>query len=224
MNRRTEYVEIQRNENWIYGAAHHYGTDDKEESRPTPWLKLTDRTHKRVCWFTYPAAKSYLAGVPEQVVKELQDIFDESWIDFVYRFKIISSSEYIGMEDLGKLCLNELKEHIIKISTVTIRNILECLHFGVFEKRHLREIIERVSTKEFWWDVVADEKYAAADTSEFDQVVEALVEEHREKLRDPKLINWVVGQVMKATRGKANPAEIKAKVEDLIHGLPFIEK
>jgi aspartyl-tRNA(Asn)/glutamyl-tRNA(Gln) amidotransferase subunit B len=55
------------------------------------------------------------------------------------------------------------------------------------------------------------------DTDAIDQVIEAIIADHPDKVEQlrskPTLLGWFVGQAMKASGGKANPAALNARLK-----------
>lgn len=66
----------------------------------------------------------------------------------------------------------------------------------------------------------ADKSYWAQDTSELDEIIELVYNRERDKIQnsDPnKIVNWFVGQVMKETRGTADPSVVHERISKHIN-------
>ena len=217
---------------------YHYGwTQNTASDRQVPWSKLTDEAHTRQFWFLQPPAGIFAQWGCEVLqtkrYDELQTFFESDWvggINYIYysmngdssRFKIIVNWILGPVSEI----LNEWE--------VDSENIWEILHpsvmselCGIFQtdgfvrsksKDAVHDVMHGFGTE----SIKNDPDYWAGDDSELDDLINTVYEEVKEKVlagNPDKIGNWLVGQVMKAARGKADPAAVRGKVQILIKGL-----
>lgn len=67
-------------------------------------------------------------------------------------------------------------------------------------------------------EIITDPLYKAADESAIDSTLDRIISENPEQFEkakvDPKVIQWFVGQMMKAMQGKAKPPMVIAKMQE----------
>lgn len=85
----------------------------------------------------------------------------------------------------------------------------------LIEKKHFKDITRRwLFGEKSLYDLLKDPRYAKADDSLVDSAVESVYNEHGHKYDGTeKIFNWLVGQVMKATQGKAQAAAVREKLK-----------
>lgn len=85
---------------------------------------------------------------------------------------------------------------------------------GWIEKKHFKDFTRRwLMGEKSFRELLDDPKYAKADESVVDNAIEEVYNEHGSKYDGTdKVLNWLVGQVMKKTQGKAQAASVKEKM------------
>lgn len=85
---------------------------------------------------------------------------------------------------------------------------------GKIEKKHFKDITKRWLMGEgHIIDLLLDPRYVKADDSAVDTAVETVYNEHGNKYDGTdKIFNWLVGQVMKLTAGKAQASVVREKL------------
>lgn len=86
--------------------------------------------------------------------------------------------------------------------------------YEIFEKKHFKDITRRwLMGEASIREILNDPKYVKADESVVDTAVEEVYSEHGSKYDGTdKLFNWLVGQVMKKTQGKAQASTVREKL------------
>lgn len=95
--------------------------------------------------------------------------------------------------------------------------------FGEFEKYGYNELFYLGVNKSFDHildDILKNPKYVLSDDSEIDEIVKKVVEDNKEQFdkikTDPRMVNWFVGQCMKAGKGKLSPQIAKDKITAML--------
>ena len=85
---------------------------------------------------------------------------------------------------------------------------------GSIEKKHFKDITRRWLYGEApMLTILSDPRYAKADDSVVDTAVEEVYHEHHSKYDGTdKVLNWLVGQVMKKTQGRAQASSVREKL------------
>ena len=100
----------------------------------------------------------------------------------------------------------------------TVREYMVRLTRGDFTKQDGKDIVARLTAGESAKVIYSDDKYKKVDG--IDSVVKMIYEANADKFLDSKSKNkmgaWLVGQVMKETKGKCDPAEVRLIVDQLL--------
>ncbi|MEF3254665.1 MAG: Asp-tRNA(Asn)/Glu-tRNA(Gln) amidotransferase GatCAB subunit B, partial [Deferribacterales bacterium] len=169
---------------------------------------------------------SNLYGLPEYDVeilsssKELYDYFIET-VQIYYNPKSISN--WIQTEILR--VMNETGKGIrgINITPTYLAEIIELIDKSVISVKIAKEVIEDVINTGKSPKKIVDEKglVQIADESELEKIVKKVLENspkevERFKSGEKKLTGFFVGQIMKETKGKANPKIVNELLEKLL--------
>lgn len=165
-------------------------------------------------------------------ITELSDLFDDD-INLFYYIAGCIQEHTDWASDAVKLILgpvaarmNELKVDASKIYSVIrphyIFHYLECLHQGKFNKSFAKEFfaewIESHKSAHGKENIVLAlnklcEKYSVSDNNKIKETVENVFSTNPEQVQkakdDPKLVNWLVGQGMKLSKGQFAASELK---------------
>lgn len=105
-----------------------------------------------------------------------------------------------------------------KIQPNVVRDYLTRLSQGQFTKQDGKDILARIEAGEDPTVVYADKKYEKI--AGIDTVVKTIYDANADKFTDPntrdRMASWLVGQVMKETKGKCNPQEVKTIIDLLL--------
>ena len=168
-------------------------------------------------------------------LEEFEDLCNDNLEDGIYYFINSAYDEHEQYPDLKELTLtwilgtmaeimNERK--ISKLSSVTSALHLNMFLIALVEKK-FNETKAKDAFRDFITDcdierIIADSKYQVADQSIVNSAIETVIANNAEQFEkartDAKLVNWLVGQVMKIVAGRAAAPEVRdamlAKLRD----------
>lgn len=229
--------ETSRDEIWIKGSTFDANPDGSKGRWLSDWLKLTDEAYDKAFWFVgQPEVIAKRLGVETtpQRAKEFDDLMDGNLDGWYYIYDCSESTR--PRDDSLKWVMNsigtEMKnsgedgEAAVKNRTKFKQiaevfpawmssEVLGLIKDHVFDLKKAKDILKRVIEGENYYDVVRDLKYFNDDDPEsFVDIVFARSADQVEKAKaDPKLVNWLVGQVMKEAKGKASAADVQEIVK-----------
>jgi aspartyl-tRNA(Asn)/glutamyl-tRNA(Gln) amidotransferase subunit B len=149
-----------------------------------------------------------------------------------------------GSGNVAKLCanwiagpvsakLNETGAGIenVRISATQLRNLVERVADGTISSKIAREVFDAIWSGEAQGDAAADaviEKRGLrqiSDSGELEKIADQVLAANPQQVADyrsgkEKAFNSLVGQVMKATRGKANPQQVNEILKRKLGALP----
>ncbi len=68
--------------------------------------------------------------------------------------------------------------------------------------------------------IMQDPKYKILDQNIVDAAINKVIADNPEMVAkakaDPRMVNWIVGQIMKACQGQAKAPEVKAKIDEIL--------
>jgi Asp-tRNA(Asn)/Glu-tRNA(Gln) amidotransferase B subunit len=169
---------------WIRGTDVRYDNRDQIEA-VTSWVRLTDEWKPEVP--DRGPTLPYARDIAKVLINEGQSLADEFGVNYLH-----------------------------EIVPLWVIRFLFHVMFGekVLDRRHFKDVVTRWLMGEgSLLEVLSDEKYARADTSEVDRIIEQVRTEHADKVDgSEKMANWLTGQVMRLTGGKADPAYVKERM------------
>ena len=183
--------------------------------------------------------KNTMPILPDQLKKKYMDMgLNEYDADVLLQFKHVSDfyNECVQVYNQPKTVCNWITTEImarIKTDTgagpilIDVKNLVWLMK-TVDEKK-----INRLSAKDILSQIWGTDKQAEEeakkqnliidiDTSALDGIVKKIVENNPNVVaqykaeKDPKILNFFVGQCMKETRGKANAGDVMAKIKEII--------
>ncbi len=225
---RIETIEDSRDDRWIHGRTLRYDRNGRLEAT-IPWVRITDEYHAKKFWFLRDP-QELLAESGMQVsaenAKYLQKIWEEDWVAGAHYFFAACYEIRDHAEDVAKIIINdlsamanELNLHVERLLEAHEVNELATALFRdkLFDKKHLRAIVERFLTTEPLEEILKDPAFAKADNSFVDTVIAEAHAELGDKLDGTdKMFNWFVGQIMRRTQGKADASYVKTAVQKII--------
>ena len=125
-------------------------------------------------------------------------------------------ANYITNELLSKLSADGREFDESPISALDISALVELIETGVISSKIAKDVFERMWAGEGRpADIVEREGLRqVTDTGAIEAAIDAIIAANPDKAaavkEKPQAIGWFVGQVMKATGGKANPAAVNA--------------
>jgi hypothetical protein len=216
------------------GDYHHGWTQNDENSPQLPWMKLTVEAHTRVFWFLQPPVELFQQWGWEELTSkrydELQSFFDSEWVRGINYIYYATNGDAESFKPIVNWLLGPISE-ILNEWEVSGSAIWDILHpselseiYSVFRtngfiKSKAKDAIHDLMHG-FTIDTIRnDPDYWAGDDSELDKLIQSVYEDNKDTIlagNPDKIGNWLVGQVMKASRGKADPAAVRGKVVILI--------
>ena len=161
-----------------------------------------------------------------------------------YDAKIITSSKHMAdiFEATTKLCgkpkkvsnwlmveaMRLMKEHEmdpeeLRFSPVNLAKIIELVESGTINGSVAKEVFEIVFDKDIDPEQYVEEKglKSVNDEGELRDAVQRVIEENPQSVEDyhggkEKALGYLVGQTMKATKGKANPGMVNKLLKELL--------
>ena len=107
------------------------------------------------------------------------------------------------------------------VSSKQLASLLDQLHDGKISRKIARQVLELMWNTETLPDVIVAEKGLGqiSDTSALESMVDAVLEANPKQVTDyrngnDKLFNFFVGQLMKQTKGQANPNQLKTILQE----------
>ena len=156
----------------------------------------------------------------------IQKIFEDDWINGVYYVVAACDDIREHADAIAKLIINDLSA-LANERNIAIRKMIHPLSANQlfkmvfrddqFEKRYFREIAGRLIDGTDISEILNDPKYAKEDLSKLKSIAIQVIEEHLDKIDgSDKINNWIMGQVMKALKGRGDPSVIRAILPELI--------
>lgn len=216
------------------GNWHHGWSQTDKNSPQVPWMSLTTEAHTRAFWFLQPPVDIFAQWDCETLQSkrydELQTFFETDWvngINYIYysmngdasRFKIIVNwllgpiSEILNEWEVSGSVIWDI------LHPSELSEMYSIFRTNGFIKSKAKDAIHDLMHGFTIDTIKGDEDYWAGDDTELDKLIQAVYEDNKEKVlagNPDKIGNWLVGQVMKASRGKADPAAVRGKVVTLI--------
>ena len=226
----TEILSV--DDNWVKGRTTRYASSGSIEA-VTEWVRITDNAHRKSFWFLYSPNKVFdpigIEISPENW-SYIQKIHEEDWIDganYVYDCCTFPFDLRHHSNEIAKLIINDVMA-ITKdfgdvgprfIAPSFIINTLASVMFETknVDRKHFSSILRRWLLGER--DILLDPVYDKADTSLVDNFIAEVYDLNKDKFDGTdKVLNWLVGQVMKMAKGKADASYVKEKIREIHSG------
>lgn len=175
--------------------------------------------HKKERFIREYGLPEYDAGVLTQS-KELAQFYEET---NKYAKDPKQVSNWIMGDVLRRLKDEELEIEDLKFSPKDLADLLEFANSGKISnnigKKVLREMFEKGGKPE---DIIKEQGLIQiSDEGELKEIVKRVLEENQQSVIDykngkDKALGFIIGQVMKATKGKANPQLVNKLVREMI--------
>jgi Asp-tRNAAsn/Glu-tRNAGln amidotransferase B subunit (PET112 homolog) len=151
-------------------------------------------------------------------LKELGDFFQEA-TKYTKEYKALSN--WLLNDVLGFMNENQIEE--IPITPQHLAKLVELIKQDVISTKIAKEVIKEMLTSKKDPDVIIEEKglKQISNEDEIKAVVISVLEkfpQERERLKngEEKLIGFLVGEVMKITKGKANPKLVNKLIRECL--------
>ena len=152
--------------------------------------------------------------------KKFADLF-EATTEICKKPKKVSN--WIMGEIIRLLKENEMDPEDIKFSPVNLAKVIELADSGAINSTVAKEVFEQVFKNDIDPDKYVEEKglKTVNDASELKAVVEQVIKDNPQSVEDyrngkEKAIGFLVGQTMKAMKGKANPGMVNQILKELL--------
>merc|ERR1711916_44137 len=133
-------------------------------------------------------------------------------------------ANFIQSEILGHVTLDGLQANV-PVTAEHLATLLTCVHKGEITGKMAKEVFEAMRTSGKTAPEIIEEKglKTVSDVGELENVVQSILEKSASQVasyRDgnQKLLGYFVGQVMKATSGKADPKVVNQVLKRLLEG------
>ena len=141
--------------------------------------------------------------------KELADFYEET-ISLGANPKL--SSNWLTSNILGYLNKYDLTIKDIYLTPKMLVDLIKMIEDGKISSKQSKEVIVKIIEEETTPQTIVKESGMTqiTDEAELTAIVKEIMEENKEQIeaykKQPRLLDYFVGQMMKKTRGKANPA------------------
>ena len=153
--------------------------------------------------------------------KSMSEFFDET-VKLLTKAKASTCANIMLGEFSAQLKSNNCNIADKPISPQQLSSLLEALATGVISHKIAKIIMEKMwGNKKSANEIIETEGLAqVSDSGELETIVEALIKNNQSQFEEykngnMKMFNYFIGQVMKQTKGRANPAEVKSILEKL---------
>lgn len=192
--------------------------------------KIPYMTVKDPLWFSMTTRDKWnVLGFPHislYKIKEFELITERYPIDAIYYLDFVAGEDKLKYGEpvfnwlLGPMLelMNELYYSQFKqlISGIKLHEFIYALVDGKFNKAKAKEAFKEFLTTLNIDDIINNKKYQMADLSVIDNAITKVISNNPDVIekikKDARLINWLVGQVMKECQGKANALDVKEKI------------
>lgn len=223
----ASYVD-RTDDRFEYGHTDRFGSRGELENR-TDWVRIVSSYHEKVFWFLRPPFEVFAdqgRDISAENCKYFEDVFGEDVVGgYYYVMSATSGSNVVHSDRIASLIFNDVMalakampnlDWVKAISPIWIGACAQSM-FATrrIDRKYFQTMTRRMLTGEGWIEILSDEMYAIADTSLVDTAIEAVLAENPGKLDgSEKMLNWMVGQVMRRTQGKADASYVKEKLND----------
>jgi aspartyl-tRNA(Asn)/glutamyl-tRNA(Gln) amidotransferase subunit B len=152
--------------------------------------------------------------------KKMSDIFEET-VNLGASAKKVSN--YLMGETMRLLKEHDMEIEDIKFSPINLAKLIKLIEAGTINSSVAKEVFEKIFDDDIDPDKYIEENGLKMDNDEdgLRKILEEIVANNPQSVEDyhngkEKAIGFLVGQAMKATKGKANPAIINKILKELL--------
>jgi len=153
--------------------------------------------------------------------KSLSQFFDET-IQFIKQAKAKTAANMLLGEFSALLNVHDANVEDNNLSVTQFVGVLEALAAGKISHKIAKIVLEKMWGTELLADEIIEREGLGqvTDSSELEAIVKEIINNNQSQFAvykegDMKMFNFFVGQVMKQTKGRANPAQVKSILEKL---------
>ena len=132
-------------------------------------------------------------------------------------------SNWLMVETMRLLKENEMEPEDLSFSPENLAKLIELAEAGTINSTVAKEVFEEVFKNDIDPDKYVEEKglKTVNDEGELRSVIEQVIKDNPQSVEDyhngkKKAIGFLVGQTMKAMKGKANPAMVNQILQELL--------
>ena len=152
--------------------------------------------------------------------KKMADIFEATTAICKKPKKV---SNWLMVETMRLLKENEMEPEDLSFSPENLAKLIELTEAGTINSTVAKEVFEEVFKNDIDPDKYVEEKglKTVNDEGELRSVIEQVIKDNPQSVEDyhngkKKAIGFLVGQTMKAMKGKANPAMVNQILQELL--------
>ena len=153
-------------------------------------------------------------------VKKLADVF-EATTELCKKPKKVSN--WLMGETMRLLKEHDMDPEDIKFSPINLAKVIELTEAGTINSSVAKEVFEKVFTEDIDPDKYVEEKglKTVNDEGALRETIEKIIQDNPQSVEDyrngkEKAIGFLVGQTMKAMKGKANPGMVNKILKELL--------
>lgn len=198
------------------------------DSKRLKSLQLTKEEHTKTFWMLrdpYELLIELGYTISENHANLLEMYIEGKWTDTCYWFTAACLDKSMG-NDIVKFMIGPLRElmnenDIVKLSyfklsfhAIDFGLLVKAINDKIITAAMGKDILRRMYGGELLDNLLQDEKYKVTSENDVMVFINAAIEANPDQVNDlkagkDKLLMWLVGQVMKASKGKANATNVK---------------
>ncbi len=218
---KNEVVKIE--DGWIHGFCTY------DDGMRIPYMKMEETTHKEKFWFLQSSSdifSRYGWKIDAQKIDALLALFNHDIVALTYYLYAASNENSIDLVVnilLGPVAEwkknHSVDQTTIPIDALELKDFVLMVQSDSFINSKYKDAMLCVLDGESLTDIRNNSSYWAADTDELKELISTIIQENADKIKSDnheKMINWLTGQVMKASKGKANPTDVKLTIQEML--------
>ena len=216
---------------FFYGMSYHRADENAEWRPASKFMQL-----KETLWFCKePRAILQQLGITTDArrAQELAYFFDGNLSGYYYVSVASDGTDEAIKWILGGLAahLNETGQSVTRINQILpatrLRAFVDAQQANRFPRSFAKDVFAKLLEKGSQYpedaeavlnDILADPRFKVADDSAIDAIIEAVIAANPDQVakaaENPKVVQWFVGQVMKAAKGQAPAPVVLAKLTE----------
>lgn len=169
-------------------------------------------------------------NVNKEMAKYLENFIDGDWVTVFYWFSatFYEVDKKDAME-MAKWLVGPLKELMEAKGITELRKLpFSAIIFGTFVSKFIKKeitatmgkiVLERMIDGEELEEILKDDAFKVSSGDEMGALVDKIIKDNPQQVADlkdgkDKLLGWLVGQIMKESKGKANAGEVNKMIRE----------
>lgn len=202
-----------------------YDLDDKLLS-----MQLSKKSYKEQCWFVRDPHEVMLEqgfNITKINAQSIADYIEGEYIDTLYWFTAACYDKKQA-DEIIKWMVGPLKELMIEHDDVILKSF--AIEFGQFVSKVVdktitatmgKEVLRRMYEGEKLEEILEDDQFKVTSGDEVEKIIDDVIAANPDQVAEiqggnEKILGWLVGQIMKASKGKANAGEAKETLKEKI--------